>query len=99
MGMRLLAILLAAVLFASALALVASRYRSRTLFAELELARQDAKSLEADGARLRSELGRLSQPAAVESSARAIGLRPIPPERTVLLEAPAAPPAVAAAGP
>jgi cell division protein FtsL len=80
--------------------LVASRYRARSLIAEGEIARQDGKSLEAEGTRLRSELGRHSQPATVEAAARASGLRPIAPDRTVLLaaragEAPATPAAEA----
>jgi cell division protein FtsL len=75
--------------------LVASRYRARSLIAEGEIARQDGKSLEAEGTRLRSELGRHSQPATVEAAARAIA-----PDRTVLLaaragEAPATPAAEA----
>jgi cell division protein FtsL len=97
---RLAAAVLAALLLASAMGLVASRYRARSLVAEGEIARREAKSLESEGARLRSELGHHAQPAMIEAQARAAGLRPIGPERTVLLAAPAPaiPTAIADAG-
>ena len=53
-----LAALLAVLLVTCALALVTSQYRARELFAELEVAQQESKTLEADGSRLRSDLGR-----------------------------------------
>jgi len=85
-----LAALLAALLVAAALALVISQYRSRQLFAELELAQQDAKALAAEGARLRADLGRAAQPATVEAVARRLGMRAINPDRVVMLPARAA---------
>ena len=91
-----LAALLAALLVACALALVVSQYRSRVLFAEIEVAQQETKRLESDGARLRSDLGHAAQPAAVEAAAHRLGMRPIDPDRVVAL--PVAAPALAAAG-
>jgi cell division protein FtsL len=88
----------AAALLACSLALVASQYRARELFAELEVSQQEAKTLDADGSRLRSELGRVAQPATVEAVARRLGMRAIDPERIVLLP-PRSPSAVAAAAP
>jgi cell division protein FtsL len=79
--------LLAALLVGAALALVISQYRSRQLFAELELAQQEAKALTADGARLRADLGRAAQPATVEAVARRLGMRAINPDRVVMLPA------------
>jgi cell division protein FtsL len=78
----------AAVLLACALSLVISQYRARVRFAELEVAQQEAKQLEADGARLRSELVRAAQPAAVEAVARRFGMRPVDPAGTVLMAVP-----------
>jgi cell division protein FtsL len=80
-----LAVLLAALLVAAALALVISQYRSRQLFAELELAQQESKALTAEGARLRADLGHAAQPATVEAVARRLGMRPINPDRVVML--------------
>ncbi len=84
-----LAALLAALLVACSLALVISQYRSRQLFAELELAQQESKALTADGARLRADLGRAAQPATVEAVAKRLGMRAINPDRVVMLPAPA----------
>lgn len=84
-------------LFVCALALVTSQYRARERFAELEVAQQETKALEAEGARLRSDLGRVAQPAIVESVARRLGMRAIDPDRIVAL--PVAPPAVAGTPP
>jgi cell division protein FtsL len=77
--------LLAALLMASALSLVTSQHRARELFADLEAAQQLARQSEAEGNRLRIELGRASQPAVIEAAARQLGMRPIDPEHTVLL--------------
>ncbi len=97
---RLAVAVLALLLVASALALVTAQYRSRQLFAEGEVAQQEAKALAAEGARLRSDLGRIAQPATVEAVARRLGMRAINPEQVIIL--PAAPggaaPAVAQAG-
>jgi cell division protein FtsL len=92
-----LAVLLAALLVAAALALVISQYRSRQLFAEIELAQQESKTLTAEGARLRADLGHAAQPATVEAVARRLGMRPINPDRVVML--PNAAPAAAAGAP
>lgn len=84
---RAVTVLLALLLVASALALVTSQYRARELFADIEVAQQEAKSLDADAARLRSDLGRAAQPATVEAVARRLGMRAIAPDRIVLLPA------------
>ena len=89
-----LAALLAALLVSSALALVTSQYRARELFAELEVAQQETKTLEADGARLRSDLGQAAQPATVEAGARRLGMHGINPDRIVMLPVRAPSPAL-----
>ncbi len=91
---RIIVAVLAAVLMASAMALVTSRHRARDLFADLEAAQQLARQSEAEGNRLRIELGRAGQPAAIEAAARRLGMRPIDPEHTALL-----PPAARSAQP
>ena len=91
MHIRLTIALLAAALMACALSLVTSQHRARELFADLEAAQQIARQSEAEGNRLRIELGRASQPAAVEATARQLGMRPIDPDHTVLLPPPARP--------
>jgi cell division protein FtsL len=78
-------VVMAALLMASALSLVSSQHRARELFADLEAAQQLARQSEADGNRLRIDLGRASQPAAIETAARQLGMRPIDPEHTALL--------------
>ena len=88
--MRIAPLVLSSLLVLCALALVTSQYRARELFAELEVSQQDAKALDAEGSRLRSELGRASQPAIVETAARRLGLRPISPDRIVILPSSAA---------
>jgi cell division protein FtsL len=80
---------LAALLMGSSLLLVTSQHRARELFADLEAAEQLGRQSEAEGSRLRIELGRASQPAAIEAAARQLGMRPIDPGHTTLL-APAA---------
>jgi len=92
MRIRLIVAALAAALMASALSLVTSQHRARELFADLEAAQQLAGQSEAEGNRLRIELGRASQPAAIEAAARQLGMRPIDPDHTALLP-PAARPA------
>jgi cell division protein FtsL len=67
-------------------------------FAELEVAQQDGKTLESDGARLRSDRDRASQPAMVEAAARRLGMRPIAPDRIVNLPG-AAPATISATAP
>ena len=84
-----LVILIAALLFASALSLITAQHRSRSLFIDLERAQNDAKRLDVDHDRLRIEQSRLSQPAYVESEARKLGLKPIDPARTIFLNLPA----------
>ena len=85
MPSRMVVALLAALLMASALSLVTSQHRARDLFADLEAAQQLARQSEAEGNRLRIELGRASQPAVIEAAARQLGMRPIDPEHTALL--------------
>jgi cell division protein FtsL len=85
MPSRMVVALLAALLMASALSLVTSQHRARELFADLEAAQQLARQSEAEGNRLRIELGRASQPAVIEAAARQLGMRPIDPEHTALL--------------
>jgi cell division protein FtsL len=93
-----LAAVLAAALVAAALALVVSQYRTRQLFAEIELGQQESKTLTAEGARLRADLGHAAQPAMVEAVARRLGMRPINPDRVVMLPPPVAAAADAAHG-
>ncbi len=85
MPSRMVVALLAALLMASALSLVTSQHRARELFADLEAAQQLGRQSEAEGNRLRIELGRASQPAVIEAAARQLGMRPIDPEHTALL--------------
>ena len=75
--MRALTALIALLLVASALSLVTAQHRARSLFIDLERAQQQARTLDAEGDRLRVELGRASQPAAVASAARQLGLKPV----------------------
>ena len=84
-------VLLAAVLlFASALGLVTAQHRTRTLFIDLERAQQEAKQLDVDYERLKIELARLSQPAAVERAAQRLGFRAAGANQTVYLNLPEA---------
>ena len=85
--MRALIALVGVLLLASSLSLVTSQHRARSLFVDLERAQQQARQLEAEGDRLRIELGRASQPAAIETAARELGLRPIDAGRVVFLPA------------
>lgn len=88
--------LVVVLLLASGLAVVTAQHRARSLFIDLERAQQRAKALEAEGNRLRVELGRASQPAEIEAAARELGLRPVDGARTVFL--PATPAAAASQG-
>ena len=83
-------ILAALLLFASALGLVTAQHRSRSLFIDLERAQQDAKQLDVDYERLKIELARLSQPAAVERAAQRLGFRAADTGHTVYLNLPEA---------
>jgi len=83
-----LAVLIGALLFASALSLITAQHRSRSLFIDLERAQVDAKQLDVDYDRLRIEQSRLSQPAYVAAEARKIGLKPLDSARTVFLNLP-----------
>ena len=89
MRTRMIVAALATALMISALSLVTSTHRSRDLFADLEAAQQAGRQSEAERTRLRVELGRASQPAAIEAAARQLGMRPIDPEHTALLPPPA----------
>jgi len=93
--MRLSVGVLAALLVAAALSLITAQHRSRGLFVDLERAQQQARLLEAEGDRLRIELGRAAQPASVEAAARQLGLKPVDGKAVVFL--PAVPAASAAA--
>ena len=88
--MKALIALAVLLLLASSLSLVTAQHRARSLFVDLERAQQQAKQLDADGDRLRIELGRASQPAAIESAARELGLKPVDAGRVVFLPASAA---------
>lgn len=85
--MRALLVLVGALLLAASLSLITAQHRARSLFVDLERAQQQARQFEADGDRLRIELGRASQPAAIESAARAIGMKPVDGNRVVFLPA------------
>jgi cell division protein FtsL len=85
--MKLLIALVGLLLLASSLSLVTAQHRARSLFVDLERAQQQARQLEADGDRLRIELGRAAQPAAIESAARDLGLKPVDAGRVVFLPA------------
>jgi len=87
-GGRIAILLLAALLVAASLSLVTAQHRSRGLFVELGRLQAQAKELEAEGNRLRIELGRAAQPAAVAAAARALGLRPTESRQTAFLPAP-----------
>jgi cell division protein FtsL len=83
--MRALLAIVAALLVGSSLSLVTAQHRARTLFVDLERAQQLAKQLEAEGDRLRVDLGRASQPAVIETAARELGLKPVDGSRVVFL--------------
>jgi len=92
-------VLLALLLVLACLSLVTSQHRARGLFVDLGRLQLQAKDLEADGNRLRIELGKAAQPAAVAAAARNLGLRPTESKQTVFLpEAAPADLAAAAAG-
>jgi cell division protein FtsL len=86
----------ALLLVLSSLSLVTAQHRARGLFVDLGRMQNQARDLEAEGNRLRIELGKASQPGAVAAAARAHGLRPTESRQTVFL--PAAPEELAAAG-
>jgi cell division protein FtsL len=96
---RALVIVLALLLFGCSLLVVTAQHSARGLFIDLERAAARGRQLEADGNRLRVELGRASQPAAVEAAARRLGLQPIDSARTVYLPASVAAPADSSEGP
>jgi cell division protein FtsL len=87
----------ASLLVLACLSLVSSQHRARGLFVELGRLQVQAKELEADGNRLRIELGKAAQPAAVAAAARNLGLRPTESKQTVFLPQ-AAPADLAVAG-
>jgi len=78
-------LLLAVLLVLACLSLVTSQHRARGLFVELGRLQLQAKDLEAEGNRLRIELGKAAQPAAVAAGARSLGLRPTESKQTVFL--------------
>ncbi len=79
------AALIALLLVLACLSLVTSQHRARGLFVELGRLQLQAKDLEAEGNRLRIELGKAAQPAAVAGAARNLGLRPTESKQTVFL--------------
>jgi cell division protein FtsL len=87
MSSRIVIFLLGLVLVCSAFGLVTAQYRTRTLFVELAWAQRRAAALEEEGNRLRVEQARNAQPAAVETAARRLGLKPIDARETVFLPA------------
>jgi cell division protein FtsL len=95
-GKAVAAAMLAVLLVLACLLLVSSQHRARGLFVELGRLQLQAKDLEAEGNRLRIELGKAAQPAAVAAAARSLGLRPTESRQTVFLPQ-AAPLDVAAA--
>ena len=79
----------AVLLVLACLSLVTSQHRARGLFVELGRLQLQAKDLEAEGNRLRIELGKAAQSSAVAAAARNLGLRPTESRQTVFLpEAP-----------
>jgi cell division protein FtsL len=87
----------AMLLVLSSLSLVTAQHRARGLFVDLGRSQNQTRDLETEGNRLRIELGKASQPAAVAAGARALGLRPTEAKQTVFLPA-LVPAEVAAAG-
>jgi len=81
-------VLPAALLLLSGLSLVTAQHRSRGLFVELDRTAKQTRELEAEGNRLRIELGRASQPGAVAAAARSLGLRPTESKQMVILPGP-----------
>lgn len=93
-----LLVAVAALLMFACLSLVTAQHRSRALFVEYGRLQAQARELEADGNRLRIELGKAAQPAAVAAAARSLGLRPTETRQTIFLPA-AAPSDLAVAAP
>jgi cell division protein FtsL len=84
---RAVIVLLGILIMLSAFGIVTAQYRTRSLFVEVERAQQRTAALEAEGNRLRVEQARNAQPAAVETAARRLGLKPIDAKETVYLPA------------
>lgn len=80
------------------LSLVTAQHRARGLFVELGRQQAQSKELEDEADRLRIELGKAAQPAAVASAARNLGLRPTESKQTVFLPGAGAVDVAAAAG-
>ena len=78
-------VMLATLLVLACLSLVTSQHRARGLFVQLGRLQLQAKDLEAEGNRLRIELGKTAQPSAVAGAARNLGLRPTEGRQTVFL--------------
>ena len=78
-------VMLALLLVLSCLSLVTSQHRARGLFVELGRLQLQAKELDVESNRLRIELGKSGQPAAVAGAARNLGLRPTESKQTVFL--------------
>jgi len=88
----------ALLLVLACLSLVTAQHRARGLFVELGRQQAQTKELEAEANRLRIELGRAAQPAAVAAAARSLGLRPTESKQTVFLSGMGAVDVAAAAG-
>ncbi len=78
-------VLLAVLLVLASLALITAQHRARGLFVELGRLQLQAKELEADGNRLRIDLGKGAQPVAVAAAAKQLGLRPTESKQTIFL--------------
>jgi len=74
MLMRFIVFFLGLAIFLSALCVVWTQYRSRSLFFDLEVERQKSQSLQFDILRYKTELSKWSQPSFIASSAHSLGL-------------------------
>ncbi len=94
-------VMLLIALIASALYLVRVSYESRRLFAELDKAQNEERTLDTDSERLKTELRTQATPLRVERTARdRLAMRAATPATTQYVEIPmaASAPAVAGAG-
>ena len=92
-------VVLLLVLIASSLYLVRVSYESRRLFAALDKAQSEERTLDNDSERLKTELRSQATPLRVERTARErLGMRPASPAVTQYVELPAAAASAAPAG-
>ena len=93
-------VLLLLVLLASSLYLVNVSYEARRLFAELDKAQNEERTLDTDAERLKTELRSQATPLRVERTARErLAMRSATPSVTQYVELPAAASAAAAGSP